>query len=257
MCVYTTQNQEVTNDYSMQRDYLIRKPLPETLWLDLDFEPNNSTPVIGIGNWGVIQFWKEGKAYWKWAKFAPARSQWRGGKPMPSYNTKAETILDYVEGNKKSKYGSEVMEDVAERPSVFWVNSFFESNGDKNNPRWFHIYREDEKLIPLASYHHQFLDEDKDKAWDGFTIITKEPYGLVQYTGHERSPAILPYSNVEEWLLPSNDLLAKVESLSEIPDGEFVIDEVERYSVTKRTEKATEPIEGGKDFTRGTLEDDY
>ena len=195
----------------MQRDFLLRKSLPETLYLDESFTPNAITPVIGIGNWGVIQFWQGGKAYWKWAKFAPARSQWRGGKPMPSYNTKLETILAYVEGEKRSAYSQEVLEDLTERPSVFWVNSFFESNGDKNNPRWFHIYREDGYLIPLASYHRQFESAKSGESWDGFTIITKDPYELVEQTGHERSPAILAYSDIEDWLEPDEDLLDKID----------------------------------------------
>lgn len=257
MCVYTTQPQNLANKYTIQRDFLLRKSLPLTLFLDSNFTPKATTPVIGIGNWGVIQFWHEGKAYWKWAKFAPSRSQWRGGKPLPSYNTKVETLLAYIEGTKSSVYAKEVLEDVSERPSVFWVSSFFESNGDKNNPRWFHIYREDGHLIPLASYHRSFENAKTGEEVDGFTIITRDPYELVEQTGHERSPAILAYADIENWLKPSADLLAKTEIVSAIPHGYYTIDEVERYSVTKRTEQATEPIEGGKDFLKGALEMEY
>jgi hypothetical protein len=256
MCVYTTQNQKLTTQYSMQRDHLIRKALPLTLFMEDSPKPDSQTPVIGIGNWGIIQFAKGDKAYWKWAKFAPPRSQWRGGKPLPSYNTKTETILAYIEGTKKSAYGTEVLEDLTERPCIFWVNSFFESNGNKNNPRWFHIYREDGQLIPLASYFRPFENKEGE-AWDGFTIITRDPYELVEQTGHERSPAILAYSDVENWLKPSGNLMDKIELLADIPDGYYTIDEVERYSVTKRTEKATEPIEGGKEYLKGALAEEY
>ncbi len=256
MCVYTTQNQELTTKYSMQRDHLIRKALPLTLTMEDNSKPEPQTPVIGIGNWGVIQFAKDDKVYWKWAKFAPARSQWRGGKPLPSYNTKAQTLLAYIEGTKKGTYANEVMEDLSERPCVFWVNSFFESNGNKNNPRWFHIYREDDQLIPLASYYRPFENKEGE-LWDGFTIITRDPYYLVEQTGHERNPAILAYSDIEYWLAPNKEIMDKVEILADIPDGYYSIDEVERYSVTKRTDKATEPIAGGKAFLKGALVEEY
>lgn len=257
MCVYVTQSDKLTTEYSMQLDYLIRNPLPHTLWKTNEPESKERPPVVGIGNWGIIQYWKDNQAYWKWAKFAPARSQWRGGKPTPSYNTKAETLLAYIEGVKKSKYAKEVLEDVTERPCVFWVNSFFESNGDKNNPRWFHIYREDNNLIPLASYYREFEDTDNEEPWSGFTIMTRDPYELVEQTGHERSPGILAYSDIEEWLTPSEQLLDKVDLLADIPDGYYTIDEVERYSVTKRTQQATEPIEGGSEYLKGALEEMY
>lgn len=57
-------------------------------------EFNNRSPVIGIGNWATIQY-QQGDEYW--SQFAPSYSILPGGKKMPYYNAKVETIVGYFE----------------------------------------------------------------------------------------------------------------------------------------------------------------
>lgn len=261
MCVYTKQHERLSAKYPPFKDQLKKAQLPQEItWLeDPEYlavdrpEFSKRSPVIGIGNWGTIMFQNEHSLFWDWAQFAPARSMWPGGKAMPYYNAKVETLEGYDQGLKKGPFPKAVLDDLQNRSCVFWVNSFFESNGNKTNPRWFHIKPQSLEFIPLAGFFHIMDDPDQGSAWPAFTIVTRDPYDLVAETGHPRSPAILSYSNIEGWLNPSNPVRTKLELLAEVPNTEFVIDEVERYSVTKKTDKATEPIEGGQYFNQGKL----
>ncbi len=260
MCVYTTQSATLTTEYPAWKDYTIKKQLPPSLWLETpDYPVNersqfgNPSPVIGIGNWGTIMLQNGDQTYWDWAQFAPPRSMWPGGKAMPYYNAKIETLEEYQSGSKKGPFPKVVKDDLQQRMCVFWVNSFFESNGSKSQPRWFHIFREDKKFIPLAGFYHEVEDADKGISWPGFTIITRDPYKIVAQTGHDRSPGILPYDHVSTWLNPNNSVDSKLSMLADATSGTFVVDEVERSNVTKRTDKAVEPIEGGESFAVGSL----
>lgn len=260
MCVYTTQPRQLIEKLPEVREH-IGIPLPmDLLWLeDPEFlavdrpEFAERSPVIGIGNWGTIMFQKDLTYFLDWAQFAPARSQWAGGKPSPYYNAKVETLEAYENGDKKGPFAKEVMDDVKHRSCIFWVNSFFESNGNKANPRWFHIQRQDNGMIPLAAFFHIMDEPHQGRAWPAFTIITRDPYDLIASTGHDRSPAILPYQEVSAWLNPEQKIRAKLDLLASSPEGDFNIDEVERFSVTKKTPEAAKPIEGGQYFAQGKL----
>lgn len=261
MCVYTTQNAELTTNYPMWKDYTIRNPLPPALWLedpnmmDDSYRPqlHDRKPVIGIGDWATIMYRKGGQTWWDWAQFAPAVKMWPTAKPSPYFNAKVETLEDYLDGKKESDFSNTVIDKLENNMCVFWVDSFFESNGNKAQPRWYHIKRTDGKMIPLAGFY-QIMDNPKQgTAWPAFTIITRDPYDLVAQTGHERSPGILPYDHIDNWLCETNSVRAKLSMLADAPAGEFVIDEVERSSVTKKTDHATEPIEGGRNFVVGSL----
>lgn len=261
MCVYTTQDSDFTNKYSNWKDLVTRSIQPITKWIEspefLEVDRpqfKDRSPVIGIGNWATIQY-KQGDDYWwDWAKFAPSVSMWPGGKAMPYYNAKVETLVGYIEENKRGPFPARVRDDLQNRTCVFWVNAFFESNGSKSNPRWFHIHREDNKMIPLAAFYHIDDDPDSGTAWPSFTIITRDPYPLVAETGHPRSPGILPHEYFMDWMDTSLPIYDRLSLITETADGEYVIDEVEKSNVTKRTEHATEPIEGGRAVIVGELE---
>lgn len=212
------------------------------------------SPVIGIGNWATIQYKKGDQYWWDWAQFAPSVSMWPGGKKMPYYNAKIETLTSYLDGEKKGPFPNRIKADIQERTCVFWVNSFFESNGNKSNPRWFHIHRKDDKMIPLAAFYHIDDNPDQGTAWPAFTIITRDPYSLVAETGHPRSPGILPHEYFMDWMDTSLDVYDRLSLITETAPGEYSIDEVEKSSVTKRTDHATEPIKGGRAVIVGELE---
>lgn len=144
--------------------------------------------------------------------------------------------------------------DLKERTCVFWVNSFFENKEDKKNPRSYSIHRKDEKMIPLAAYYHIQEEPEHGTAFPSFSISTRDQYPLVAETGHDRSPGVLPQKHFMDWMDTSIDVYDRLLLISETPPGEYIIDQVERSSVTKRTNHTTEPIEGGKALIVGELQ---
>jgi putative SOS response-associated peptidase YedK len=95
-------------------------------------------------------------------------------------------------------------EPLAERRCIVPVDGFFE--WQENQPYWYH--RADGGLLLLAGLWEDGPPDDKGRPRPRFIVVTCAPNQLVA-EAHDRMPAILAPSCVEEWLArPAVDVIA-------------------------------------------------
>lgn len=248
MCGYVGQD---NSDLNTRRLHYIEESLKDYVpilekadWLapaeDLNFmrpKPISPKPVGGIGDFFTLFYKKEQKYVKDWSKFG-APLPW--GKGQPYFNATIEKIESYFEEESGKPFEKEVMESVNERPCILFVNRFWE-NHHIHKKDYYKFERSDKGLIPLAGFYKEITE--KEKRFNAFTLITRDPYPAIESIGHLRSPVILDDRLVIQWLNPKMNFQERLELISMPPvKTKFTIDQVGASTVTRRTTEGLQSI---------------
>lgn len=249
MCGYVGQDK---TDLNTRRLHYIEESLKDYVpilekadWLvpeeDLNMlrpKPIEAKPVGGIGDFFTLFYKKENQYVKDWSKFG---SPLPWGKGQPYFNATIEKIETYFEDESDRPFEKEVMESVIERPCILFVDRFWE-NHKANKKDYFKFERSDKGLIPLAGFYKEI--QEKDRTFNAFTLITRDPYPAIESIGHLRSPVILDDRLVIQWLNPNMNFQERLELISMPPvKTKFNINQVGPSTVTRRVSEGLKSIQ--------------
>lgn len=248
MCGYVGQD---NSDLNTRRLHYIEESLNDYVpilekadWLipeeDLNFlrpKPILANPVGGIGDFFTLVYKKEDRLVKDWCKFG-SPLPWAKGQPY--FNATIEKIESYFEDESDRPFDKEVMESVQERPCILFVDRFWE-NHHKNRKDYFKFERSDKGLIPLGGFYKKV--QEKDRRFNAFTLITRDPLPAIESIGHLRSPVILDDRLISQWLNPKMSFEERLDIISMPPvKTKFEINQVAPSTVTRRINEGLDSI---------------
>lgn len=220
-----------------------------------DGRPPLEVPGVGgIGDFFMFHLRdQEGNIYKEWSKFGMTLPLFPG-KDIMYYNATIEKLEEYQQGlmgeKKLSKFGRIALTDFTHQPCVVFVNRFFEAD-KKYNTGYYKVERKDGGYIPLAGFFGTANYHDMN-SYPAHTLVTRDPYPSIEQIGHHRSPVILPYDSIMDWLDVEASFQDKLDIIAQKDESEYIFEMVDKKSVTRRTPEARNPVKDGIRY-EGTL----
>ncbi len=243
------------NTHDLSKEFALANWYQPESEMQTDGRPPVEVPGVGgIGNFFIFHLRdKEGRVFKEWSKFGMTLPLYPG-KDIMYYNATIEKLEEYQQGlmgeKKLSKFGRIAITDFTHQPCVVFVNRFFEAD-KKYNTGYYKIERKDGGYIPLAGFFGTANYNDKN-TYPAHTLVTRDPYPSIEKIGHHRSPVILPYDRIMDWLDVEASFQEKLDIISQEDDSEYIFKQVDKKSVTKRTPEARNPVKDAIRF-EGTL----